>query len=182
AESLKDCFNNHDANYYYCELMQSARITEKKRAINRWNAFLHKEVAQLNEETCKSVAAYTSMISAMSQAMSKEERIKATEDSIEKLEDLHEMKSHTRHNMEINAFCDAHGTLRSLDSLSRCTGVEILVFAVRSDLQQYSRPYIFFTNNHLPEYFEFTTKSTATDFAMHMESSMLSDVEDVYFT
>ncbi|KZT01075.1 uncharacterized protein LAESUDRAFT_717767 [Laetiporus sulphureus 93-53] len=76
-----------------------------------------------------------------------------------------------------------HNTLESIsrefEKLSEHTGTEVMVFAVCFELDQYNKPYIFFTTRRLPDYFEFAMKSTITDFAMRMEAWMLSGAHGV---
>jgi hypothetical protein len=45
---LHEEFGAHSVEWYYEEIMQRSRLGKKTRRVNRWNAFLKKELAEMN--------------------------------------------------------------------------------------------------------------------------------------
>ncbi|GBE78670.1 hypothetical protein SCP_0115610 [Sparassis crispa] len=93
------------------------------------------------------------------------------------------MRAKAKHNAPINVFYDARSTLnnisRELEGLSQRTGTETLLFAVRSSTDQYNQPFVYASNDRLPEYFYLKTKTDILTFAIKMESYGISGVEGV---
>ncbi|KAL6298785.1 hypothetical protein BKA93DRAFT_743471, partial [Sparassis latifolia] len=114
-------------------------------------------------------------------SMSKEEQEAATEDEVKALDERRSMRAHAEHNVPLSAFNDARMTMANIEhelvALHDRTGTEVLMFAVRSDINQYNQPFIFYSNLRLSHFIATTTKCTVQELAMHMEGYCISRVE-----
>ena len=151
ATLLREEFGGHTVEWYFEEIMQRARMTKSKRETSRWNAFLRNEVKCMNDgKYCSSLLYYWEhsteiftalpagqhcqkafelmpQISAKWNAMSNEEQIAATNDTLEDLKNQKEMRSLSLQNVPINAFHDTRANLAAVKSEVRysCTAALI---------------------------------------------------------
>lgn len=134
AKKISETYGHKDADVCYRELMQRTRVANTKRSASRWNAFLREEVKRRNDRSLSPIAlclvanivtdlpdgqrlkasGYVSEISAMWKAMSEEEKIARTSESLKHLEDYRENKSSAHHNNNASAFQDAQLALTSI--------------------------------------------------------------------
>ena len=65
-----------------------------------------------------------------------------------------------------------------LDNLHEHTDTQILVIAVRSKVDQYNAPYIFYTDDRIPAFLELKTggASTIQSFALELEGYLVSGI------
>ncbi|CDO69487.1 hypothetical protein BN946_scf184662.g7 [Trametes cinnabarina] len=160
---MHEDFPGHSAEYYYRAIMQQSRLWSKPCKISQWNAFEHRK--RISANLIKDLAARW-------KDMSPEEKSEAVGDGVEKLSERQETWQHGVHNVAINAFHDVCATLNSisqqLDYLNRRTGADILLVVVRCDPEQYNRPYVFYTNDHIPQFVASATgkKETLHKFAI----------------
>ncbi|KAI9061962.1 hypothetical protein FKP32DRAFT_1574720, partial [Trametes sanguinea] len=170
--------------------MQQSRLRSKPRKISQWNAFVSQEMQKLNEgldeEHRKRISAdLIKDLAARWKDMSPEEKSEAVGDGVEKLSERQETRQHGVHNVAINAFHDVRATLDSisqqLDYLNGRTGADILLVAVRCDPEQYNRPYVFYTNDRIPQFVASATgkKETLHKFAMRMEAACIGGLDEV---
>ncbi|KZT06603.1 uncharacterized protein LAESUDRAFT_759117 [Laetiporus sulphureus 93-53] len=94
----------------------------------------------------------------------------------------HEIKKFSVHDMEQATFDDARGLLTSIQhelmALSERMGMQMILFTVRSTPESYGSPHIFYTDKHLSDFIEFTTKNSVADFSARMDRYVLSGVDD----
>ncbi|KAI0681803.1 hypothetical protein BC835DRAFT_1220127, partial [Cytidiella melzeri] len=114
-------------------------------------------------------------------SMSLTEKMDMTQDTVTKLEEVREMRNLATHNVPLNAFHDTRATLRTvqtqLENLHHRTGVEILLFASRSDRLSYMHPTSWSTGDHINEFFQMTFKKSTGEFAGMLECFLLSGLE-----
>ncbi|KAH9951710.1 hypothetical protein B0H21DRAFT_684804 [Amylocystis lapponica] len=199
ARSMRETFGQHNTEYYYRLIMQCPQASLQRRAVNRWNAYQRMELKKLND------GMYILLPSALPEgyprikasdngpemqeireqwkSMTQQEKRDATEDAVEELKEHREMKSRGQHNVQMGAFSDARATLASmkteLERLSERTGTETMLFAVRSNTDQFNQPYVFYSSQRLADFFETATSAHVTDFALRMEGYCISGVEGV---
>ncbi|KAG2366994.1 hypothetical protein BDR07DRAFT_1258103, partial [Suillus spraguei] len=155
AEELFQKFGKHNVDYYYTEIMQHSRLKSHKRGPNRWNAFVsgklkeHNEELAQNGETKQKVGAFMAELSAQWKGMTMEEQELATDGLMLKIGEQHKVKELAVHNVPLHAFHDSRKTLESMDheleALHARMGIEILLFAVHSDVNHYNQPHVFQT-------------------------------------
>ncbi|KAI0083030.1 hypothetical protein BDY19DRAFT_864865, partial [Irpex rosettiformis] len=118
--------------------------------------------------------------------LSSTEKSDLTEEWVTKLEETREMKAHAVHNVPINAFHDARATLKSvhekLMNLHHRSGHEFIVISCRSDSTGYMHPTAWSTGDYIDDYFQMQFKKSTLDFAMMLESYMLSGLNGVVKT
>ncbi|KAG2363362.1 hypothetical protein BDR07DRAFT_1282346, partial [Suillus spraguei] len=116
-------------------------------------------------------------------AMPQQEKINATRDLMEDLEEHHNNKSLTSHNVPISAFHDIHATLDSvtqtLANLSTRTGCHTALITVRGDLDHYNCPYVYLPDDRVGYFFQLTLKETPSNFATHLKGYCTSGVTSV---
>ncbi|KAG2115298.1 uncharacterized protein F5147DRAFT_769755 [Suillus discolor] len=101
--------------------------------------------------------------------MSPQEKIDATKDLMEDLEEHRNNKSLKSHNVPISAFYDIRATLDSLANLSARTGCHTALITVRGDLDHYNRPYVYLSDDHVGDFFQLALKETPSNFATRLE-------------
>ncbi|KAG1743995.1 uncharacterized protein EDB91DRAFT_1050810, partial [Suillus paluster] len=135
-------FGKHNVDYYYAEIMQHSHLKSHKCGLNQWNAF--------NGESKQKVGAFMAELSTQWKGMTMEEQELAMDDLMLKIGEQHEVKELAVHNVPLHTFHDSRKTLESMDceleALHTCTGMEILLFAVHSDVDHYNRPHVFQTD------------------------------------
>ncbi|KZT12098.1 uncharacterized protein LAESUDRAFT_615370, partial [Laetiporus sulphureus 93-53] len=113
--------------------------------------------------------------------LAKEERAMAAAPYIKELQAERKMKKYSVHDMEQAAFNDARGSLASIQhelmALSERTGMQTILFAVRSTPKSYGSPHVFYTDDRLSDFIEFTTKNSVADFSARMDGYVLSGVD-----
>jgi hypothetical protein len=137
ATKLSEKFGRQTPQQCYRSLLQRARISQKKRSVSSWNAYLRREARRKNdgkEKSCSrhptlialitaelpvgdprlKASAYVSEISATWNELSKEEKAAVSADAMEELQDHRENKITAQHNMPLNAFQDTRATLNTL--------------------------------------------------------------------
>ncbi|EMD37934.1 hypothetical protein CERSUDRAFT_94917 [Gelatoporia subvermispora B] len=167
------------------EIMQDRRKATTKRAPNRWNAFVMSEAKRMNDALPDGAPRLKSselagQIRERWLAMSPEERVAATTNTIQELADKREMRRHAPHNTAISAFHDARASItamqRDLEALHERTGVEAVLMVVRTSPDHYNRPFAFVTSQRAESFFSYTLNTQAIDVALHLESFCLSGV------
>ncbi|OBZ77052.1 hypothetical protein A0H81_02985 [Grifola frondosa] len=184
------------------------RLKKKSHTITRWNAFLRKESQRINRgmfsstslvlelsylifvcseipdgEPRKQIDQLTREISAIWQAMTKEEQIAATDDYIVEISDQRETKALAKHNVPLNAFHDVRATLasvqRELEMLSERSGIEIVLLAARSNHEQFNQPFAFVSSQRVSDFFNLLFKTPVLDVVIRLEAYCISGVEGV---
>ncbi|KZT06701.1 uncharacterized protein LAESUDRAFT_652866, partial [Laetiporus sulphureus 93-53] len=64
-----------------------------------------------------------------------------------------------------------------LIALSEHTGMQMILFAMRSTPESYRSLHVFYTNDCLSDFIEFTMKSSVADFSARMDGYVLSGVD-----
>ncbi|KAG2140270.1 uncharacterized protein EDB93DRAFT_1252909 [Suillus bovinus] len=167
AEMLHEKFGKHSVNYYYQEIMQKSCLEHNKE----------REKQGLSKEKVHVIAAE---VSAQWKCINKEERSDATDDLMQSLTDQCEMKDLALHNVPLNAFQDGRKTLDSIDrklsALNARTGMEILLFAVRSDVEHFNQPHIFQTS-HTSAFFDACLGTSVGNIALCLEGFSIAGVQ-----
>ncbi|KAG1897856.1 uncharacterized protein F5891DRAFT_956561 [Suillus fuscotomentosus] len=186
AEMLYEKFGKHSIEYYYQEVMQKSHLVTQKRSVNHWNAFLSGKLKEHNEEREKQglskekVDVIVVEVSAQWKCMNKEERSDATDNLMQSLGDQREMKDLALYNVPLNAFQDGRKTLDSIDhelsALNARTGMEILLFAVRSDVEHFNQPHIFQTSC-TSAFFDACLGTSVGNIALHLEGFSIAGVQ-----
>lgn len=134
--------------------------------------------------------------------MSKEERKVVTAGLVEQLEERRETKAVARHNNSISAFHDVRVTLDSVKTevsdsininstiltlstlqlamLNERTGIDAMLFAVRSDPSQFNAPYSYATSERIANFVNISTKTPIMDYAVRLEGYCLSGIDGTY--
>ncbi|KAK7689641.1 hypothetical protein QCA50_007434 [Cerrena zonata] len=164
AVSLAQDFG-FDAFHWYHHMMQNARIAKGERKVNRWNAFVALILAQINaalpEGVPKKKASDPDVAPALKMmwdSMSEEERDKFTSPRVQEMKEAWEIRDTMKHDTTIAAFHDIRTTLLSLENqiknLYLRTGLEVLMFAVRSSDEHYNRPFVLSTSDKGTSFFQ----------------------------
>ncbi|KAG1747806.1 uncharacterized protein EDB91DRAFT_1245291 [Suillus paluster] len=164
---LHEKFGKHSIAYYHQEIMQQSHLITHKRSVNRWNAFLSGKLKEHNEEHEK-------------QGLSKEKVCSIVAEVSTHLGDQHEVKELALHNVPLNAFQDGRKTLDSNDhellALNAHTGMEILLFAVCSDVEHFNQLHIFQTLR-ASAFFDACLGTSMGNIALHLEGFTIAGVQ-----
>jgi hypothetical protein len=119
--------------------------------------------------------------------MSSAEQEAATDALVQDLEDRREMKGLSVRNVPLESVRDAQATLQSIEKEVRVhflatytlvdtifqlhtlyarTGTEVLLMGVRSSTESYLRPFIAYTTERVPDFFNTSMKQTLTDIGL----------------
>ncbi|KAJ3751887.1 hypothetical protein EV360DRAFT_10603, partial [Lentinula raphanica] len=116
-------------------------------------------------------------------AMNEEERIEATKDHIDVLEENRVNREIGHHNTSLAAFHDSRLTLdgceEALMRLAMRTGNESILISVRSDLSHFNAPRVVVSSNRIVEFFSLAFKMGPDELGKRMEGYMLSGIEGV---
>ncbi|KAG6819073.1 hypothetical protein H0H93_015742 [Arthromyces matolae] len=188
AEELRQRFGKHSVKYYEQEIIQTSRLNKKQRAPGHWNAFVSQEVKRRNENRDPGevrLKAHQMMtdISAAWRNMSDEQKIESTKETLKQLQETRELRDVGTHNVPISAFHDSRATLEKIGEeiqrLHTRTRLEVLLVAVRSSREHYTRPFVLATSDRVDDFMELTLRETANDFALRLEGYCLSGVQGV---
>ncbi|KAG6819388.1 hypothetical protein H0H93_012294 [Arthromyces matolae] len=188
AEKLRQRFGKHSVDYYLQELMQTSRVNKKYKESGHWNAFVSQEAKRINDnrkdgEPRLKANKLMPEISAAWAKMSKEERIESTKDTLAELRERREMRNIGTHNVPISAFHDTRSTLTTIadeiQKLHERTKLEVLLIAVRSSREHYTRPFVLTTSDRVNDFMQLTLRETPDDFAMRFEGYCLSGVQGI---
>ncbi|KAH0833452.1 hypothetical protein J3R83DRAFT_12571 [Lanmaoa asiatica] len=186
ALSLHSQFGGHTIDYYYEAIIQTSHIHNTKRRCNRWNAFLRSEVKKRNA-TRPSGQHYkahelSKEISSVWKALTEEQKIAGTSSAMQELEEFRSNKSFAINNIPMNAFHDTRKALSSitdqLSALNTRTGTQSILIAVRSDLDHYTRPFVYVSEDRVADFFQLSLKTPPTDIAARLEAYCLSGVQE----
>ncbi|KAG1852589.1 hypothetical protein C8R48DRAFT_584135, partial [Suillus tomentosus] len=186
ATELRAKFGGHNIEYYYREILQYARRTKKKCSLSWWNAFMRQEMKLINDgipegKNRHKAAQHAAEISARWKGMTKEEREAATEDAMIELAEQRESKAWAPHNVPLNSFQDVNKTLQSIDNqlveLHARTGTEILLIAVRANVDHFNRPHVFQTARTV-DFFDSSIGTSVGDIAICLEGFCISGVKE----
>ncbi|RXW22250.1 hypothetical protein EST38_g3597 [Candolleomyces aberdarensis] len=190
AVELQSAFPQYSLNHCFKAVTQTATHSHIKRRpnVSRWNTYLSLETQRLNEE--REPGAPIIKTSEVSQqlgekwrAMTCEEQHSVTEERVAILEKAKNLKKHGRHTVQIASFNDARATIQLMQeeimNANARTGIEFLLFAVRSDLRQYNVPYFFRTSERFDDFFSVTLSKTIPDLTLQFEAWFLSGAEGV---
>ncbi|RDX50670.1 hypothetical protein OH76DRAFT_1348475, partial [Lentinus brumalis] len=168
--------------------MQKSRLTTEPRKISKWNAYVSKEMKKFNEglsgdaqeRECVSDG-YIKILSEQWRKMTEEERDEAVADIIIDLEERRENRRIAIPNEASAAFNDTRATLalvqRELEYLHGRTDTDVLFIAVRSKLDYYNQPYVFYSNDRVAEFWETLGKKNLPDLALAMEGYCISGMD-----
>ncbi|PPR04389.1 hypothetical protein CVT24_013218 [Panaeolus cyanescens] len=190
AHELQQQHQNHSIDYYHRLIMQSNTARAKPRKLSQWSAFVSKEVRRRNDEAEQEEGGKRLKSSNLSKelserwaAMSAEERTAATADYIEEYERQRELATVGKHNVNLRAF---HDTKRNCEQIqANCTalhartGIQIFFIAVRSELENFNKPFFFATSSRIEDFFNTVLNTNIADMSLRMEAYMISGVEGV---
>ncbi|PIL29501.1 hypothetical protein GSI_08309 [Ganoderma sinense ZZ0214-1] len=187
AEAMSEEFGrDHNADYYYRLIMQRSTMKIKPRRISGWNAFVHKEMKELNEGQLHGnreqlhKGGHMQELSERWKAMSEEQRAAAIGDGVEELSERRENRKEGVQNVHINAFHDTRATLakvqQELEFLAGRTGMCVLTLAVRSSLDSFNPPFIFVSEPRISQHMETITGKTVLDLAIGLEALCVSGI------
>ncbi|KAG6852475.1 hypothetical protein C0991_011675 [Blastosporella zonata] len=188
AEKLRQQFGKHSLEYYLQELMQTSRVNKKGKQTGHWNAFVSQEVKRRNEncEAGKTKLKAHELMTDISTAwhkMSKAEQVESTKETLAQLRDTREMRDVGTHNVPIAAFHDTRTTLlnvsEEIKKLHARTNLKVLLIGVRSNHEQYTRPFVLTTSDRVNDFMVLTQRETPNDFAIRLEGYCLSGVQGV---
>ncbi|KAH9940712.1 hypothetical protein B0H21DRAFT_697389 [Amylocystis lapponica] len=190
AADLEARFPSHNQDYYRELLMQQTRRPQTTRAVNQWNAFVSKDLKAKNDQLPegeprqRATREYLEDARERWNAMTKEEKLAEVEEHVKKLTERREMKKYSQQSVGVSAFNDTRSTLASLESelsaLNARTGTEILLFAVRSSVEHFNRPFVYCSNPRLSEFVEVTTRASVQELALRMEGFCLAGLEEQF--
>ncbi|KAF7794227.1 hypothetical protein EIP86_005359 [Pleurotus ostreatoroseus] len=184
AQRLWEEFKIHDVRYFYEAIMQAAKKSSTEREVNRWNAYLHMKTKERNtdsQEPGKKAHELSAEYRAEWQAMSKEEQIAITEDALQELKEIREMKKFSVQNVSIAAFHDSQATKHRIEeeitSLYARTAMEFIVIGIRTSTEHFNQPYSFVTSERLEEYFLHATGKSLSQFVKGLECFCLAGID-----
>ncbi|KZT08897.1 uncharacterized protein LAESUDRAFT_757077 [Laetiporus sulphureus 93-53] len=186
ARVMRKCFGSHKIDYYFRLIMQRPHKSVYKRQVNPWNAWQRGEVKRHNDtlppgEPQRKTDYWAPILKEEWALLAKEECAMAAAPYIEELQAECEMKKCSVHDMEQAAFNDAHGSLASIQhelmALSERTGMQMILFTVCSTPESYGSLHVFYTDDRLSDFIEFTTKNWVADFSARMDGYVLSGVD-----
>ncbi|KAI0713718.1 hypothetical protein C8Q76DRAFT_576854, partial [Earliella scabrosa] len=187
AEALHATNPRHTPQYYFRLIMQHTRLKGQQRLPSRWNAFLSMEMEQRNkalpEGTDRKRVSEDDIPKEVSDkwhAMSKEEQAAYTEERYQELLARREGRQAPTPSVPIQTFHDARATVANIQQeligLNTRTGIEALVFIVKSGPLDFNQPYAFYTNERLADYITLATKNTVPEFAKRLEGYCISGI------
>ncbi|KAJ3831296.1 hypothetical protein F5878DRAFT_549720 [Lentinula raphanica] len=182
------------------DIYQTHRLKIRAKRSGMWNAFTSLEMAKINEGKQNLFRYYSFFIESISRykerlsnhiteiakkwaTMNEEERMEATKDHIDVLEENRVNREIGHHNTSLAAFHDSRLTLdgceEALMRLAMCTGNESILITVRSDLSHFNAPRIVVSSNRVVEFFSLAFKMGPDELGKRMEGYMLSGIEGV---
>ncbi|KAF5360171.1 hypothetical protein D9758_011357 [Tetrapyrgos nigripes] len=176
AEGLAEEFGKHDAGYYYTEIMQVHRLTEKKKDPNAFQAFVSMRVEEINKdipegENRRKVGECITDIAKEWNELSTEEKKERTADAL------------ASHNTPLAVFHDTRSTLEEvklvLQRLNSRTGCEALLIAVRSNSGHYNPADSWGTSPRVLEFFNISYREQTDKMAHRLEGYCVSGLEGV---
>ncbi|KAK7683366.1 hypothetical protein QCA50_013628 [Cerrena zonata] len=112
-----------------------------------------------------------------------EEQEAATQEHLKRMAEDRDTRLTGENNSGIAVFHDAISTFRSLENQVQAlyvrTGVEVLMFAVRSSQEQWFRPYVMTTSDHAGNFFHTCFNQDTETYATRFEAYCLSGIEGV---
>ncbi|KAG0697179.1 hypothetical protein DFH29DRAFT_1003968 [Suillus ampliporus] len=156
-----------------------------KHSATRWNAFVRQEVKHANDALPpgterQKAPAMMKDLSECWKDMLKDEREAIMEDAVGDLNDHQEMKELSQRNIPVSSFQDGKRTLASIDrelaALNARTGIEIIVLAVRSDVDHFNQLHVFHTER-ARDFFTACLKSSVHDIAFRLEGFCVAGVK-----
>ncbi|KAG6895481.1 hypothetical protein C0992_001057 [Termitomyces sp. T32_za158] len=184
ARKLHARFGGHSEQWYKDDLLQIGRLKKEKRAVSRWNAFLHHESQKAHKENDGQWLKAHELAAAIKEkwnTMSSEEKIAVTYPLVAELE---EHKANTKfgtHNVPLQAFGDATQCLQAIENymiaLHARTGTEMLVLACRSSTNAFLHSWSTYTSERVRDFSFHQFKMTAQELSMRMEAFCLAGVE-----
>ncbi|KAH9931190.1 hypothetical protein B0H21DRAFT_699888 [Amylocystis lapponica] len=192
AQDLHERFPSHSVEHYGHLLMQHTSRPKGQRAASRWNAFLSKQLREVNDALPegaprqRATAAFVREASILWEGMSKAQRVAETDETLLELKERREKKTFSMQQVPLSAFNDARTTLAAVENeltaLHSRTGTEAILFAVRSKTEHYNKPYVFCSNARMSEFMEVVTKASVQDLALRMEGYCVAGVQGVVST
>ncbi|KAF9521576.1 hypothetical protein CPB83DRAFT_750655, partial [Crepidotus variabilis] len=187
AEAIQAEFQDHSVEHYLRLITQTTRAAQKTRKPNRWTAYVRSEVTRINKDlpvgNKKKIHEVALQAAKAWQTLTREEQVTITEPLLKDIEELREMKKLSVHNVPMASFNDATTTLLHLEdeirSLHARTGTEVLLVAVRGDIDDYLHPLTIFSSERCPNFFRVACNMELTRFALRLESYLLSGIDGV---
>ncbi|KAK7683803.1 hypothetical protein QCA50_013179 [Cerrena zonata] len=180
----------NSVEHWYDRIMQSSRLAKTSRRTNRWNVYVSLRLRELNlaipagspKLKANDPEAMDKIRSEWA-AMSAEERVLATEEHMKAMTEDRAMRLTGENNSGIAAFHDAISTFKSVENQLQAlyvrTGVEVLMFAVRSSQEQWFRPYVMMTSDRAGNFFHTCFNQDTETYATRFEAYCLSGIEGV---
>ncbi|KAG2104974.1 hypothetical protein BD769DRAFT_1393355 [Suillus cothurnatus] len=182
----------HQAEMLYKKFGRSHILSLRSEALTAGMPFflvnLRSTMRGLGKEKVNVIVAE---VSAQWKCMNKEEHSDATDNLMQSLGNQCKMKDLALHNVPLNAFQDGRKTLDSIDhescitnnkaqlsALNACTGMEILLFAVLSDIEHFNQPHIFQTSC-ASAFFDACLGTSVGNIALHLEGFSIAGVQDM---
>ncbi|KAJ3725501.1 hypothetical protein C8R42DRAFT_575693 [Lentinula raphanica] len=175
------------------DIYQTHRLKIRAKRSGMWNAFTSLEMAKINEGKQNLFRYYSpggdkerlsnhiTEIAKKWATMNEEERMEATKDHIDVLEENRVNREIGHHNTSLAAFHDSRLTLdgceEALMRLAMRTGNESILITVRSDLSHFNAPRIVVSSNRVVEFFSLAFKMGPDELGKRMEGYMLSGIE-----
>ncbi|KAK7685836.1 hypothetical protein QCA50_011182 [Cerrena zonata] len=178
----------YNAHHWYHRMMQNARIAKSERKVSRWNAFVALTLEAINavlpEGVPKKKASDPDIapkLKAAWEAMSVEERNAFTDARVQEMTEAREVKDVMKHDSTISAFHDVRTSLLTMENMVKDlylrTGLEVLLFAVRSDQEQYNRPFVLSTSEKGTDFFNTCFNQLPSAWVTRFESYCLLGIE-----
>ncbi|KAI0686977.1 hypothetical protein C8Q76DRAFT_635673, partial [Earliella scabrosa] len=186
---MQQRFGGHKTGYYFRLILQNVLgIKKDPRKPSLWNAFVSLELKKLNADQAStpdgpqrvnSIAIKD--LSTRWKAMSPEEQKAVAGAELEKLIERQKNKVQGVQNVKQNACNDTRATLasvsRQLEELHGRTHNEFVLFAVRSDIEDYNPPYVFYSGERMADAMKLLTKISVEDVAVKLEAYCLLGVD-----
>ncbi|KAI0368264.1 hypothetical protein BV20DRAFT_948577, partial [Pilatotrama ljubarskyi] len=168
--------------------MHASQHKQSSRKISPWNAFVSAEFKKRNGDRDRGDRDRVSSnaIKALAQRwaeMSQEERVVATQDIIEELVERRKSREQGFQNMPLCAFNDVRANIasirRELENLNGRTGTEFFLVGVRSQLDHFNPPYVFYTSERILQFVELINNMSLQDFALRLEAYCVAGIDSL---
>ncbi|KAF5371142.1 hypothetical protein D9758_004172 [Tetrapyrgos nigripes] len=186
ALAMKEEFGKHDLQWYMDTIMQSYRLKQKKKSLGPFQAFVHKQMAEINSaipegQPRKKIPECIREIGEKWRSMSKDEQREMTAEVLATLEVNRENRELGGHNSSLSAFHDIRTTMEDakllLQRLNARTGAEAAIMVVRSNQDHFNPPDAWVTSDRVESFFEMVFKENPNAIATRLEGYCIAGID-----
>ncbi|KAF9642255.1 hypothetical protein BDM02DRAFT_3074142, partial [Thelephora ganbajun] len=184
AEGLRNRFGKYSVDHYFNDLIHRAHKSRSTRKVNPWNAYQKLDfLGEAGDASNINLTEINKQISDRWKTLSPTQREVITADSIQRIEDQRESKKLMTHSVPLNSFHDARSTIQSVETqlaqLHSRTGLEFLLVACRSAVEDFAKPFAYFSSDTIKGFFSSSLNRSIDDFALQLEAYVMSGIKGV---